>query len=256
MAKKKVLLADDVELLLELEKTFLRREEVTILLARNGEEALEIIKREKPNLVFLDMHMPKMDGSECCRRVKADKDLRATPIVLLVKAGAQEDISLCQKAGCDDILHKPINRHYFVETAGKFIFLEGRAAPRVEARLRILYGPDNEDMLKNFTVNVSSGGVFIETEELQPMDSTMNVVFELSDSGKEIKCKSRVAWVNGKEKKLNLELPTGMGVQFQGLALDDLEAIFSFVKKEFISPSWRESMLLRKKIISELHNRE
>jgi len=255
MAKKKVILVDDVELLIELERTFLRREEVQLFTARDGVEALEIIRRERPDLVFLDAQMPVMDGCECCRKVKDDEELRSIPIVMLTASVAEEDLEKCRASGCDDILVKPINRHFFVEAAGTYLFLTGRAAPRVGTQLSILFGPEGMNKMEKFTVNLSSGGVFIETDEIQPVGTVLELNFTLAGSEKEITCKGRVAWANLHGAKLNPDLPAGMGVEFQGLELGDLEDIFAFVKKEFISPSWRESLEQRRKMISDLHEK-
>jgi uncharacterized protein (TIGR02266 family) len=255
MTKKKVILVDDVELLIELERTFLRREEVQLFTARDGAEALEIIRRERPDLVFLDAQMPVMDGCECCRKVKDDEELRSIPVVMLTASVAEEDLEKCRASGCDDILVKPINRHFFVEAASTYLFLAGRAAPRVEAQLSILFGPEGKSKIRKFTVNLSSGGVFIETEEVQPVDTLLELKLTLAGEGKEISCKGRVAWLNSVDSKLSPELPVGMGVEFQGLELEDLEEIFSFVKKEFVSPTWKESLEQRRRMISELHRK-
>ncbi len=79
MARKKVLLADDAELLLDLEKKILVREGVTVLTAGNGREALDLVRRERPDLVFLDLDMPVMDGDECCRRIREDPTAEVDP---------------------------------------------------------------------------------------------------------------------------------------------------------------------------------
>lgn len=235
--RKKVLLVDDVDLLLELEKTFFWRVEIELLVARDGHQALKAIKEHKPDLVFLDLHMPVMDGDECCRRVKADPKLRPIPIVMLPHEGREKDLKRCREAGCDTVVFKPINRHDFIQTARKFLHLKGRAAPRVKARLRISFGPGEKDMLSKFTVNLSTGGVFIETDELHPVGTSLDVIFDLSELKDGLRCKAKVAWVNHPEKITAPLLPGGMGLQFLSLTLEDLEAIFSFVKKEFLSPS-------------------
>lgn len=234
--RKKVLLVDDVDLLLELEKTFFWRVEIDLLLARDGRKALEIIKDEKPNLVFLDLHMPVMSGDVCCRRVKSNPSLRDIPIVMLPHEGNEADLKRCREAGCDTVVFKPINRHHFIAVARKFLHLKCRAAPRVKARLQIHCGSDPDHLLKKFTFNLSTGGVFVETPELQPVDTPLIVAFEVPELKGAISCRARVAWVNRPEDKMKPLLPPGMGIQFLDLSLEDLEAIFAFVKKEFLSP--------------------
>jgi uncharacterized protein (TIGR02266 family) len=158
---------------------------------------------------------------------------------MLPHDGKEEDLRLCREAGCDTVVFKPINRHHFVETARKFLHLKCRAAPRVKARLRITYGPDPEDMLLKFTVNVSTGGVFIETSEFHPVDTPLSIIFELPELKDGVRCQARVAWINHHENRMKPLLPPGLGVEFLDLSLEDLEAIFSFVKKEFLTPPGR-----------------
>lgn len=233
--RKKVLLVDDVDILIELEKTFFWRVEIELLVARDGTKALEIIREQQPDLVFLDLHMPLMDGDECCRLVKNDQALRSTPVVMLPHEGNEEDLLRCRKAGCDAIVFKPINRFHFVETARKFLHLKSRAAPRVPVKLAISYGPGEHEMLRKFTVNASTGGVFIETTELHPVNTPLDVVFELPDIRDGVRCRARVAWRNEQESPASPLLPHGMGLEFLDISLEDMESIFAFVKKELMT---------------------
>lgn len=238
MEKKKILLADDVELFLELEKTFFRRENFDLLIARDGRQAFDLIVAERPDLVFMDLFMPQMNGDECCARVKADPVLRATPIVMVTQGGRQEDLERCQRSGCDGILLKPINRHHFVETARQFLRVEERREPRVTAHLRVLCGTDPQRLLSNYALNISSGGLFLETAEPLLVGTPLELEFILPDQPAPIRCKGRVAWVNEATYPSKPSLPSGMGVQFLDLGLDDLHAIREFIKQECLAPSW------------------
>jgi uncharacterized protein (TIGR02266 family) len=235
--QKKVLLVDDVDLLIELEKTFFWRVEIDLLIARNGREALQIIRDERPDLVFLDLHMPVMSGDECCRQVKADPKLRSIPVIMLPHEGNEEDLRRCRDAGCDTVVFKPINRHHFVERARKFLHLTTRADPRVRTRLSISFGPGGNEMLPDFTFNLSTGGIFIESKEIHPVDTPLEVIFTLPELRSGLHCRTRVAWVNPPERIANPLLPPGMGIQFLDISLEEMEAIFAFVKKEFLSRS-------------------
>jgi uncharacterized protein (TIGR02266 family) len=239
--QKKVLLVDDVDLLIELEKTFFWRVEIDLLVARNGLEALQIIKDEHPDLVFLDLHMPVMNGDECCRKVKADPKLRAIPIIMLPHEGNEADLKRCRDAGCDTVVFKPINRHHFVDRARKFLHLTTRAAPRVRTRLSISFGPETRKMLQDYTFNLSTGGIFVESKEIHPVDTPLEVIFTLPELKSGLRCRTRVAWVNTRERIINPLLPPGMGIQFLDISLEEMEVIFAFVKKEFLSQSFFRS---------------
>jgi len=236
--KKKILLADDVELFLELEKTFFRRENFELRVARDGRQAFEIIAAERPDLVFMDLYMPIMNGDECCLRVKNDPGLRSTPIVMVTQAGREVDLAKCRQAGCDEILLKPINRHLFVDTARRLLAVAAREAQRVRARLEVRYGPDRLQLLCNYSVNISAGGLFLKTDDPLPVDTPLDLEFTLPSRQQPICCSGRVAWVNHPVLLHKPELAAGMGVQFIDLRLDDMHAIRDFIKQESLSPSW------------------
>lgn len=133
MTRKKILLADDVELFLELEKTFFRRENFELLIARTGQEAWDLTLAEGPDLVFMDLFMPGMDGDEACRLIKNHRQTAAIPVVMVTQGGWDGDLVRCREAGCDDILLKPINRHLFMATARRLLQVVDRSEQRVGA---------------------------------------------------------------------------------------------------------------------------
>jgi uncharacterized protein (TIGR02266 family) len=221
-----------------LEKTFFRRENFDLLVARNGRQAFDLIVAERPDLVFMDLYMPEMNGDECCARVKADPALAATPVVMVTQAGREEDIARCRRGGANEIVLKPINRHHLVETARRLLAVEDRREPRVTARLRVHYGPDPKLLLSDYSLNISSGGLFLETGRPLPVDTPLELEFILPAQPRAIRCRGRVAWVNEAVSPVKPNLATGMGVQFLDIGLDDLHAIREFIKHECLSPSW------------------
>ncbi len=235
MSRVKVLLADDVELFLELEKTFFREGEYHVLTARRGDDALTIIREEKPDAVFMDLYMPGMDGDKVCRAVKDDPELQTIPVLMVTQSGREQDLKRCREAGCDDILLKPVNRHHFLEAARKAIQVAERIAPRVAAPLEIRFGPEGEHRLADFTVNISTGGVFIETENLLPVDTTLEMEFQLPDSDSPLICVGRIAWVNHPEWIKKDELPVGMGVQFTKVHAEDQSRLRAFIREKTLS---------------------
>jgi CheY-like chemotaxis protein len=93
---KKLLIVDDephIRLLLEQTLEELEDHDVELLTATNGMEALEAIQSDKPNLVFLDVMMPKMNGYDVCQKVKADPDLNDVYIIMLTAKGQEFDRS-------------------------------------------------------------------------------------------------------------------------------------------------------------------
>jgi two-component system alkaline phosphatase synthesis response regulator PhoP len=110
--EQKILIVDDeahIRMLIEQTLEELEDEEVTFLTADNGEDALEIISTEKPQLVFLDVMMPKMNGMEVCRRVKKELALEGVYIILLTAKGQEVDRLKGQEVGADIYMTKPFD---------------------------------------------------------------------------------------------------------------------------------------------------
>lgn len=111
MAKKILIVDDEAHIRMLIEQTLeeLEDEGVVFLMAENGEEALQIISEEKPELVFLDVMMPKMNGMEVCRRVKKELAIPGVFIVLLTAKGQEVDRLRGQEVGADIYMTKPFN---------------------------------------------------------------------------------------------------------------------------------------------------
>lgn len=109
---RKILIVDDeahLRMLIEQTLEDLHDEGVELLTASNGEEALEAIKAEKPNLVFLDVMMPKMSGFDVCQAVKNELGMKEVHIVLLTAKGQEFDKHKGQEVGADLYLTKPFD---------------------------------------------------------------------------------------------------------------------------------------------------
>lgn len=238
MLKKTILLADDMEFFIELEKTFFRRGEFEIISARHGGEVLEILADVVPDIIFLDLYMPVMDGDECCRRIKADERLQQVPVIMVTVSGREKDLERCMAAGCDDIVLKPLNRQHFIETAKKYLNVTVRSLIRYIARLQIQYGSDPSLLLADYTINLSTGGVFLETANLMAVDTPLDAEFVLPLRSDPISCRARVAWVNHPDAPCNRSLPPGMGLQFLDLDEDDVDAIRTYIVNEQLDPLW------------------
>ena len=238
MEKKKILLVDDVHLFLEQEKTFFNRGQFDLLLADNGNEALRIIREERPDLVFIDLYMPDMDGDKCCHLIKSDENLRKIPVIMVTKGVNEEDFERSWQSGCDDIIVKPINRHYFLAITREYLNIRFRTTPRFIARLRISYGENPEKLLIDYSINLSTGGGFIETTNYLQIDTILNIEFILPENERTICCKGRVAWVNHPELQVNPNLPAGMGLHFLDISLDDMNAVRRYIKQAALMPFW------------------
>lgn len=116
----KILIVDDeahIRMLIEQTLEELEDEGVEFLTAENGEIALEIIQKESPKLVFLDVMMPKMNGMEVCRRVKKELELKNVFIVLLTAKGQELDRQRGQEVGADVYMTKPFDPEIILSKA-------------------------------------------------------------------------------------------------------------------------------------------
>ena len=110
--ERKILIVDDeahIRMLIEQTLEELEDEDVNFLTADNGEDALDIICSEKPQLVFLDVMMPRMNGMEVCRRVKKELTLEDVYIILLTAKGQEVDRLKGQEVGADVYMTKPFD---------------------------------------------------------------------------------------------------------------------------------------------------
>lgn len=110
--EQKLLIVDDeahIRILIEQTLEELEDEGVSFFTAENGEDALELIQKENPSLVFLDVMMPKMNGMEVCKRVKQDLGLKNIYIVLLTAKGQELDRQKGQEVGADLYMTKPFD---------------------------------------------------------------------------------------------------------------------------------------------------
>ena len=117
--EKKILIVDDeahIRMLIEQTLEELEEEGVNFLTAENGEQALEIIQDENPQLVFLDVMMPKLNGMEVCRRVKKELFIDVF-IVLLTAKGQELDRMKGQEVGADLYMTKPFDPEMILERA-------------------------------------------------------------------------------------------------------------------------------------------
>jgi len=105
-----VLVVDDNQQNLELLQAYLEDVDCRAIPARDGLQALEIIAKEPPDLILLDVMMPKMSGFEVCKRIKIDPKTRDIPIIMVTALNEFGDIERGIDSGTDDFLSKPVNK--------------------------------------------------------------------------------------------------------------------------------------------------
>jgi DNA-binding response OmpR family regulator len=113
--RKRILVVDDEIYIVHILEFSLTMEGYNILTAFDGEEALRVIEQERPDLVVLDIMMPKLDGYEVCRRLRKEERFSGLPVILLSAKGRSIDREVGLQAGADDYITKPFSPRKLIE---------------------------------------------------------------------------------------------------------------------------------------------
>jgi two-component system cell cycle response regulator DivK len=117
---KRILVIEDVEFNRDLIVQLLE-EEYEILTATDGAEGIDVARRERPDLILMDLSLPVMDGWEATLRIKSDKEIRNIPIIALSAHAMTGDEERARQSGCDDYLSKPLDEDLLFEKLAKFL---------------------------------------------------------------------------------------------------------------------------------------
>lgn len=218
MRRKKILLTQDLDLQAILQSSFLCREGFELALAASGTEAFAAIEADDLALAVLFADTD-FGGEECCRRVKSDPLLRSTPILLVAGLSAQEQ-SRCRMAGADAVVSRPLHATEVLRAICALLQIVDRAGPRIPVRMVLRCGPAPLDLRSGCALDLSAGGLFVETNKLLPVGTVIHIELPLPDLEQLQQIQGRVAWVNHPEWVKKPKLPAGMGIQF--LSLDEL----------------------------------
>ena len=115
MDRKRILVVDDEIYIVHILEFTLTMEGYEVLTAADGEEALRRLEQDRPDLVVLDIMMPKVDGYEVLRRIRADEEFRQLPVILLSAKGRPVDRETGLEIGADDYIVKPFSPRRLLE---------------------------------------------------------------------------------------------------------------------------------------------
>ncbi len=223
----KILLVDDMRNFLDLEVSFLKRSDVKILTALDGVEALKIAKAEKPDLILLDIEMPRMNGIEVCRIIKKDPSLKKVPVVMVTSTNRYEE---AMNAGADDFWRKPIFEEDFLKGIKKFVPIKERKDIRVPIGLQVDYrvGESKNKVVQAFTANISKGGLFLITRDTLPVGSSIEMEIHLPDR--------KITAVGEVVREIKEEeegyYTSGMGIRINEMKKEDREIYEKFIDEK------------------------
>jgi CheY-like chemotaxis protein len=127
VTEKTVLLVEDNEDNLVVYRTILEHVGYKVIEARDGEEGVTQARQQRPDLILMDISIPKIDGWEATQRLKSDEQTRAIPIIALTAHALEEDRQKAVQAGCDGYLAKPVEPRRVVQEVERFV---GPARPK------------------------------------------------------------------------------------------------------------------------------
>ncbi len=121
MAPKKILIVDDEVDLVDTVRFPLEIEGYGVLVAYNGEDALNLARKENPDLILLDLMLPKLDGYKVCRLLKFDERYKHIPILMLTAKAQEKDKVIGMETGADEYITKPFDVDYLMKKVKQYL---------------------------------------------------------------------------------------------------------------------------------------
>lgn len=109
MARKKILVVDDSGTARMIEQMALGRSAYDVVQAKDGAEAVQVARKELPDLILMDVTMPRMDGFEACRNIRAQEETRQIPVIMVTTRGEPVSVETGYRSGCNDYVTKPVD---------------------------------------------------------------------------------------------------------------------------------------------------
>lgn len=204
-------IVDDSEMFLMYFAVFLNRLNIDVLPVRSAEEAYNLSRVVKPDLITLDLHFPEEDGCDTLKQIRQDRDISETPVIIV--SGKSERFAECEAAGATACVNKPININSINEALEKCRLHSG-------GRRRFLRAPINKTVRFSIfgktaefqAINLSEGGIYLRT--LEPLHPGMFVNVELPCAdGEMLELPGEIIYTKGIDKG-RFMIPPGMAIRF------------------------------------------
>ena len=224
MDNKRLLLVDDVNLFLQLGKTLLSRRNLHVDTATSGTEALKKATETRPDIIFLDLFMPDMNGDEVCRILKAYPQTSGIPVVIVTSGGGDGVRNLCLVAGCDDFITKPLKLDVLNATLERHLKESVRRHQRaiVNFPCEIWTGDEREDAT---ILSLSPYGAFARMSPPPLPDKSCTLSFTLPGSDENIMVDAQPRW----KRKVPEDSHGGSGFEFENLSEEHFDDIARLV---------------------------
>lgn len=125
----KILMVDDSDLQLQYEQALLEGEDMVFVVAHNGEEAIECVRRQLPDLILMDIVMPTMDGIAAAQALRQDERSSTVPIIMVTSQREADYMESAFVGGCNDYVTKPVNKAELLAKIQSLTGYEPRSKP-------------------------------------------------------------------------------------------------------------------------------
>ncbi len=223
MPKTTVLIADDLKFFLEVEKSFLQRGGFEVLTADTGQKAVELAREKQPQLILIDLEMPKMDGASACAAMRREPVLAQTPIIIMSATGTPENRERCLKAGCTEFVAKPQKPEELLGIVARILSVKQRESARITVVFNVT-GSHGARQVIGQARNLSEKGLLLETSSPLSVGSVLELEFFLPKTRYAVKAKGEVTHAD--------QTPGGghqAGVRFIDPSQNDQEQILDYV---------------------------
>jgi CheY-like chemotaxis protein len=225
----KILLVDDVDFFRDVMCDYFKRTPATVITASSGEEAIDMAKREWPDLIYMDVAMPGMSGIEACKKIKEHPTLKKIPVLLVFTPDRDATTKEVESSMCDGYLRKPFGREEFLNLGHRYLFNIERRERRAPCQMTVQFAINGKEYQAR-GVDISMHGLYVEFRDEIPPNSRVKASFLLPTvSSKTVDISGRIAWVNQGFPRQNMALSQGFGIEFQSIDMDSVEIIRAFL---------------------------
>lgn len=252
MRPNSILLADDSDTFLMYVGILVKRLGYKTYLARDGAEAIRLAREKKPSIIVLDYLMPKMDGSECLKTIREDREIGNTPVIMITSYDKDIDIDEIERLGCSSYLHKPIDISSFYSALRGCNREDARGFNRrekIRTPLNLKVSIESQDERRELYMSeLSEGGLYLRTVAPFGIGTVLDIEFKVDDDDP-VELKGQVVHTNSLSPELDSE--PGMGVKFLSVPEDVKLRIHSLIMKQIAKDLTMEGENIDKSVIPD-----
>ncbi len=172
MKQKKIVVVEDEPDLVDVVTYNLEREGYSVLASQRGDEGLNLIRSQAPDLVLLDLMLPGMDGLSICRQMKSDSSMKEIPIIIASAKGEESDVVIGLEMGADDYLAKPFSPR---ELLARIRAVLRRGAPKVNVSV-------DRIVIRDLTIDPEKHEVKVNEEVISLTSTEFKLLHHLASS--------------------------------------------------------------------------